>query len=136
MQFKTMQKFLRLWGILSHSVFFSRNLEFFSKSKFRTLSMSSAAFPAFFCVSNFSQIRKKIIYKQMYTQSSSFYSETLKNFWKISILLQRDNLYWNEIEIYPHRKSSSYNCLHQMYGKTLLIQFSYNFKKPLKKDSI
>ena len=37
---------------------------------------------------------------------------------------------------FPHRKSLSYNCLHQMYGKMLIIQFAYNFKKPLKKDSI
>ena len=37
---------------------------------------------------------------------------------------------------FPYRKSLSYNCLHQMYGKTLVINFSYNFKKPLKKYSI
>ena len=29
--------------------------------------------------------------------------------------------------ISPHRKCLSYNCLHQMYGKMLIILFSYNF---------
>ena len=31
--------------------------------------------------------------------------------------------------ISPHRNCLSNNCLHQMYGKMLIIQFSYNFLK-------
>ena len=55
-----------------------------------------------------------------------------KVMWPRIDLHKRNMLFW----ISPHRKSSSYNCLHQMYGKMLIIQLSYNFKKPLKKDSI
>ena len=37
----------------------------------------------------------------------------------------------------PHTEKAYHTiACHQMYGKMLIIQFSYNFKKPLKKDSI
>ena len=39
------------------------------------------------------------------------------------------------IQIHRQKKSSSYNSIHQINGKMLIIQFSYNFKKSLKKDS-
>ena len=45
--------------------------------------------------------------------------------------IHRKSLYYISI----HRKCLSYNSIHQMYGKMLIVQFSYIFKNSLKKDS-